>query len=172
MPKGIPKNGINKGWLKKGHQPSEETKLKIGAYSKLKKNNLGKKQSAEWKENISKGLKGHKRSLETRLNMSKGQMGEKGSQWKGGIYKFTEHVRDCFEYRQWRSDVFSRDDFTCQMCFIKGGHLHAHHIKHLSVILQEYKLTNLIDAKECAELWNINNGMTLCTSCHKQIHKK
>ena len=28
-----------------------------------------------------------------------------------------------------------------------------------------------LEAINCDELWNINNGITLCTYCHKYIHK-
>lgn len=55
MPKGIPKNGINKGWFKNGVKLSKEQKERISKQSKLKKNNLGKKLSKEWREAISKG---------------------------------------------------------------------------------------------------------------------
>jgi len=75
-------------------------------------------------------------------------------------------------YRQWRSDIFTRDDFTCQECGQRGGHLEAHHIKQLSKILQFYEITTLEEALNCAELWNINNGITLCKECHKKLHKK
>ena len=78
----------------------------------------------------------------------------------------SKQIRNVIEYRQWRDDVFSRDGFICQACGIKGGRLQAHHIKAFSHILKEYNLSTLKQAMECAELWNINNGVTLCFGCH------
>ena len=77
-------------------------------------------------------------------------------------------IRNVIESRQWRDDIFTRDDFTCQGCNVRGGKLHAHHIKALAKILREYKITSLKQALDCAELWSINNGVTLCVDCHKK----
>ena len=35
MPKGIPKNGINKGWFKKGEHPSKKTEFQIGEHRSI-----------------------------------------------------------------------------------------------------------------------------------------
>ena len=35
------------------------------------------------------------------------------------------------------------------------------------VIIKENKLTNSGDALKCKELWDIDNGITLCKNCHK-----
>lgn len=58
----------------------------------------------------------------------------------------------------WRSQIFERDDFTCQKCFIKGGRLNAHHIK---------SWANFPELR-----FEVSNGLTLCVNCHKEIHKK
>lgn len=64
--------------------------------------------------------------------------------------------RENKEYREWRKSVFKRDDYTCQHCGEKGGKLNAHHIKKWS---------------ECVEeRFSVNNGITLCEECHKDIH--
>jgi len=76
-------------------------------------------------------------------------------------------IRNSFEYRLWRSDVFKRDDFTCQECGKRGGNLHAHHKKTFSLILELNNVRNFKEALECSELWDINNGKTLCEKCHK-----
>jgi len=72
------------------------------------------------------------------------------------------------EYRQWKSDVFTRDNFTCQMCYTRGGYLHAHHIKSFAIIMKENNIKSVEEALKCVELWNINNGQTLCLDCHKE----
>ena len=97
---------------------------------------------------------------------------EKSSRWKGGISSLYKAVRNLFEYRQWRSDVFSRDKHTCQICHkSKSGRLEAHHIVRMFSLMLENKVETVEQAQECQHLWNINNGVTLCVDCHKIIHK-
>lgn len=56
--------------------------------------------------------------------------------------------------RDWRTAVFERDNYTCQMCGERGGRLQAHHIK---------------PYKEHPELrHDLSNGQTLCVECHKR----
>ncbi len=95
---------------------------------------------------------------------------EKHWNWKGGKTNLRNQIENLIQYRQWRSDIFTRDNFTCQKCEIKGGYLHAHHKKTLSKIIEEYQIKTLEQALNCEELWNINNGITLCKECHKIIH--
>ncbi len=77
-------------------------------------------------------------------------------------------IRTCFKYRQWRSDVFTRDNFTCKKCNKRGGDIEAHHVKPVCFIIKENNLKSLEDAESCEELWNINNGQTLCVECHRK----
>ena len=130
---------------------------------------LGKKLSKEHKKKLKenhKGMTGKHHTLIARKKISKAHKGEKSCLWKGGITIVRKQIFNSMEYRQWRSDVFTRDDFTCQSCRIRGYKLEAHHIKKFSVILEEYKITTLEEALICEELWNINNGKTLCLDCH------
>ncbi len=93
---------------------------------------------------------------------------EKNPQWKGGITPVMTKVRNDFRYRQWRSDIFTRDNYTCQDCGQRGGDLQAHHApKSFASIFSEYKILSFEQALACEELWNINNGQTLCFDCHK-----
>jgi len=136
--------------------------------------NLGKKHSKTTKRKMSESHKGKlgywvgkHRSKKTRKKQSEALKGEKSSNWKGGITLLTKQIRQSFKYRQWRSDVFTRDDFTCQECGKRGCYIVAHHIKAFSVIFAEYKIKTLEEALTCEEFWNINNGLTLCEECHK-----
>jgi len=98
--------------------------------------------------------------------------GEKNPRWKGGITSLVVKIRNCFFSRQWRSDVFTRDDFTRQLCGKRGGNLEADHFpKMFSEIVSENKLLTFQDAIRCSELWNINNGRTLCEKCHNLTKK-
>lgn len=78
--------------------------------------------------------------------------------WKGGITPENVRQRNSVEYSEWRKAVFKRDNYTCCICHKVGGRLNAHHIKHWA--------TN-------PELrFDVNNGITLCSECHKEIHRK
>jgi len=67
-----------------------------------------------------------------------------------------EQDRKYSKYAQWRTDVFKRDDHTCQICDVHGGVLRVHHL----------------DAYHWAKSKRIllSNGITLCKSCHDAFH--
>lgn len=95
--------------------------------------------------------------------------GSGGSNWKGGMTPLINLIRHCFKYRQWRCDIFQRDDYTCQKCEKRGGELNVHHKdKTFTEIFYINKIRSLDDAFKCEEFWNINNGETLCVSCHRK----
>ena len=66
-------------------------------------------------------------------------------------------MHDRWEYNHWKSKIFIRDNWACQICGRIGGRLQAHHIK------------SWINYPELRYI--IDNGITLCESCHKVIHK-
>lgn len=79
--------------------------------------------------------------------------GENSPFWKNGATSETEKIRHSIEYKDWRIQVFTRDNFTCQCCFdSSGGNLQAHHIENFS--------TNE-DLR-----FEIDNGKTMCFDCH------
>ena len=99
--------------------------------------------------------------------------GESNVNWKGGITPLVAQIRHCFKNRQWRSDVFTRDNFTCTACGARGCYVEADHFpKMFSVIFSENKITSLEQALACEEFWNINNGRTLCVTCHNKTKNK
>lgn len=81
--------------------------------------------------------------------------GEKNPNWKGGINKVTKLNRSTNEYWIWRRRVFDRDNYTCQICELYSGYLHADHLKAW---------------KDYPELrYEVSNGRTLCRACHYYI---
>ena len=84
-----------------------------------------------------------------------------------GIAQVKKDIRHCLQYRLWRESVFKRDNYRCQFCGIQGE-MNADHIKSFGVILLENDIKTLEQALNCAELWDVNNGRTLCVPCHKK----
>ena len=152
---------IKMGLASKGRQCSEETKKKISIAHKA--NNYDRKG----KKNSFYGKKHKKEALIKMSKAQEGRFGKNAANWKGGITPLVLQIRHSFKYRQWRSDVFTRDNFTCQSCGTKGCFLEAHHnFKSFSLIMKEYNIKTFEQALACEELWNTNNGLTLCKECH------
>lgn len=159
---------------------TEETKKKMSASRKGKQNKgtfkkghvsrLGRPHTVATKEKMSKSHTNI--SEETREKMRIAQTGKKGSlasNWRGGVTPLYSLIRNSYEMRQWRSDVFTRDGFTCQECKdTTGGNLNADHIIPFIAIIKTFNLLTLEDAMSCNRLWDINNGRTLCVPCHRK----
>lgn len=125
----------NPRW-KGGHANCELCGKKLGALK------------SEVKSGKSKGrckkccLVGRKKSMSHRIRLSLVNGGS------GDVFS----NRWTIAYKDWRSSVFRRDDFTCQFCGRRGGDLEADHILPWSTH-PEFR-------------FNINNGRTLCKPCH------
>ena len=168
----------NSGRFKKGQHPSPETEFKKGVSTpnQFKKGEVahymphghGHFNEPEYilKQSIShRGInydaqRHTPNGRDTRFK--KGEHRSPSTEFKelvpGGISSEEMRFRNSPEYREWRKRVYKRDDFTCQRCGIRGGRLTAHHI--------EFFVTN-------PELRiDIDNGITLCRSCHLFEHSK
>jgi len=98
---------------------------------------------------------------------------EKHHNWKGGVTPLLAEIRNCKEYRAWRSFIFKRDNFTCQICGQRKGNIEADHYPiQFSKVFYENNILSLSEAVRCKELWDVDNGRTLCKKCHKQYGKK
>lgn len=147
MPIGNYKHHSHQGF-QKGHKPLVDMTDN--------KNCLGK----HWKvKNSSKmGHKvGIKLSDKTKQIMSKNRIGILNPNWKGGIDLENKRIKKSLEYTIWRKEVYERDKWTCRLCGYKGNKIVAHHLKLFS------KFPELRFA--------IDNGLTICRSCHAKIHK-
>lgn len=76
--------------------------------------------------------------------------------WKGGITPLTQRTRTSEESNAWKLAVLHRDNYTCRICGSKEQ-LHAHHINSWA----EFPEDRFI----------LENGLTLCSSCHEQYHR-
>lgn len=135
----------------------------------------GLKITGSWLENIRKGAinankkrigvkkvyteEGYKKLVAASRKPKPHLRGENNPLWKGGNSKERFKYMKRHEYREWRRSVFERDKYTCQDCGDKkGGNLEAHHIKPYA---------------EYPELrTDVDNGLTLCKSCHAKVHYK
>jgi hypothetical protein len=148
----------------KGKKHSEETKRRISEKKKL--------QHIVPKSAFKKGLtpwnKGKKCPYTTERNLTNNPGGklEKHWNWQGGITTIYLTIRQMPEYIQWRSAVFTRDNYTCQMCKEVQGHVVVHHIIPFAKILKSNEILTREQALVCKILWDINNGITLCPECH------
>lgn len=84
---------------------------------------------------------------------SKGFKGDGAPVWKGGITP----DRMTTVYAEWRIAVHKVNEFTCQKCGQIGGTLEAHHILPYAI----YPDARVI----------VDNGSSLCMSCHKDFHR-
>lgn len=93
-------------------------------------------------------------------------------------------IRELLECKQWRTEVFKRDNYTCQECGQIGGKLEAHHkirfSKLFNKFLKEYNQFSPVEDKKILlklamrykPFWDVGNGQTLCEDCHKLFPTK
>jgi len=116
----------------------------------------GRKHTEKTKRIISKTNKGKEMPIAVRKKISLALSGENNPHWKNGSAMRCKKDRLRLEYREWRTTVFERDNYTCRKCHIRGVRLHVHHLKNYS----EHEGLRFVPI----------NGVTLCESCHKEFH--
>ena len=126
-----------------GIKHTEEHKAKISAAMKGKRNSLGVKRSLAWRKHLS----------DLWTDNPKHNNWIDGKSYARSSKRIQEMQR--LEYRLWRTAVFERDKFTCQICHKIGGKIEADHIKPY-LTHPELRL-------------NIDNGRVLCKPCHLKI---
>lgn len=115
------------------------------------------------------------------------------------LKKIENRIRSKGKFWRWRDACKERDHSTCQDCGINEEeiekdkpkipqkptakfwkkytkywithNIHVHHKKPIHEIIIENNLKTHKYFNECKELWNLNNGVTLCQNCHRKKHK-
>lgn len=72
--------------------------------------------------------------------------------WKGDSYPENKRLRQSAKYKNWRKKILLKDNYTCQICGLRGGRLTADHIKSWCMFPENR--------------FDIDNGRTLCFTCH------
>ncbi len=179
-----------KGSFKKGHKHSEQTLRKIkNARAKqiitlehrrnISLGNMGKKMSEEAKHKIRLSKLGSKNpmfgkiqseeTVERRISQIRR---ENHWNWKNGKTSIRNRIKSYGKYLKWRSEVLERDNYHCQGCGKNNCKLDVHHIIPIRDILEFYNIKKQEEAFDCKDLWDIDNGMTVCRRCHQIQEKK
>lgn len=145
-------------WLKK---PTATTEQMLALYKEGLSGTQIAKRLGLAKSSVTRRLK--KAGVELRTSSS--YEGKKRYWlWKDLNRDPLERKRSSMKHRKWSHAVLGRDNNTCQKCGLQGKNykhrrtLHAHHI---------IALRDCIDSRLEFE---ISNGITLCTKCHKLTH--
>lgn len=99
---------------------------------------------------------------------AKTNSGERHYWWLGGITPLRMQIHHMKEYSEWRRLCFVRDEYRCIFCGYTGNKLEVDHIKPFSYIRYKNNIKSVDDARKCDELWDTNNGRTLCRDCHRK----
>lgn len=153
-------------WHNKGKTASKEMreKLKLGQQRRRLRDGYVNSPEAISKRNSTIIKNGGLHSKEHIETCRQRWLGSNNPNWTGTASLHVQ-VRSSEKYKTWRLSIFRRDSYTC-MCG-NTGKIVADHIKPFSLIMRQNYIETLSDAMLCEELWNINNGRTLCEGCHK-----
>lgn len=179
-----------KEFVGKNHPMFGKRPLESSIKALIKYNKLSLPKTEEHKIKIGLANKGKIRSKEviTRIIQSRRKSilnkGKFHYNYKNGRTPLYMRIRNLTKYKEWREKVYKRDSYTCTKCKNNlGGNLNAHHkypfAKLLNEFLQEYNTFSPVKDKETLvrlavkwkPFWNINNGITLCKYCHKDISR-
>jgi hypothetical protein len=134
-----------------------EDYMTYNAWLKKSKHHLcGKECLRRWRSNWNK-INGFKPpGFQKGVPLGRDISGDKNPNWRGGKTLEGQLLRTTNAYKIWRTAVYSRDNYTCVWCRVKGNgkNLNADHIKpfwsHPELRLE------------------VSNGRTLCVDCHKK----
>ncbi len=175
----------------KGHIPWNKgskgiMKSNSGSFQKGTQINLGRvrldmrgENNLKWKPKIEKECSFCKKILFLQPNEIRnrnfcnrscwalGTRGKESPVYKGeeAVGRYRNRVAELPEYKEWHAIILKRDNYKCVLCESKER-LEVDHKKRFLFIVNENNLKTVEDARNCKELWDTDNGRTVCHSCH------
>lgn len=86
----------------------------------------------------------------------------------GGNELLSKRISWLALYRKWKKDVRCRDSSKCLWCGATYPLNVDHYPVSLAQLIKKYDIKTPQETKSYLEFWDINNGRTLCVSCHKK----
>jgi hypothetical protein len=138
-----------------GKHLSEETKRKLSEVRKGKPSKI-------------KGIPKSWQAIKNmRLALRDKQMGPENPNWRGGTTRLRSLIQANYRYIEWKLAIFERDNWHCQVKGCKSTELHPHHLKPIGESIRDYNIKTIEEAIKCQEIWDVNNGITLCKQHHR-----
>lgn len=103
----------------------------------------------------SRGHSEETRAKMREVNRRNARYGPDNPLWQGGAREKRKQEMRGYQYRDWRNAIFSRDNWTCQCCGVRGGYLEADHIKPWCAFP---------DLR-----YDVGNGRIVCRPCHVKL---
>lgn len=97
---------------------------------------------------------GHMNTTEAKEKQRVSILGKNHWNWQGGLTHNNKRLRNTKKHREWVKSILKRDNYTCQICLVRGGTLEVDHIKPFA-FFPELRTED-------------SNARTLCTNCHKK----
>lgn len=171
MPKGVYVHKLPPPSRKGSHMTEEfkqhMSKIMLERFKTQDQWNKGKRDLTAKKYNkILKGISPN--TIANISNLNKGKFGKDHPKWTENKKRpFQKAIRQLFKYVEWRTTIFTRDNFTCVLCNATKVYVEADHFPVRFIdILNKNKIETFDQALACEELWDISNGRTLCKPCH------
>lgn len=155
--------------IKRKHSELTKEKIRLG--------NIGRVFSDSHREKLRVAQTGKRHSELSKSKMRLNLIGNsrvKGKHWTWKKDKVKNRetlkykLRNCKEMKEWRESVIYRDHSECQQCKTNKGTIQVDHIIPFWYILFKNRVSSFEDALNCKELWNTDNGRTLCLNCHRK----
>jgi hypothetical protein len=128
----------------------------------------GRKDSISTRRRRAKSVRAYwKAHPDLAIARAAGIRGPNHYNWKGGLSRLNCSIRRMTEHRKWMDAVKARDGACDCGSMVK---LEAHHVVPLADLIARNGVKNRDDARACADLWDLKNGVTKCEKCHYKIH--